>query len=224
MSQIIKSSLLAVAAALSLAAPGAHAAYTGGGAPVFDFYQAKTWSNLNDTLSNSVSSTSLGVTLTLTAVSNNSGAKVARRWDGVGVNSGFLDTGDLNSTALSSDTLLLTFSEAVALNSISFSSFSNGIFGVGADKVSITTGGKTYALTSNDGKSPLTTFDALYNIAGLRGQSFLIQATGISSSFRLANISVSPLAPAIPEPGTAAMLGLGLAGVAVAARRRARQD
>lgn len=210
MSQIIKSSLLAAAAALSLAASGAHAVS-------FNFYQSKNLSNLVDTTSSVINVTSGGYGLALSAVSNSSGVKVAQRWDGIGVDTGLLDAGDLNSGALGSDTLLLTFSQAVKLDSIAFSSWDNGLFGLGADKVSITTGGKTFSLSANDGKSPLTTF-SLASL-GLQGTSFLIKAQGSSSSFRLANLNVS----AVPEAGTAAMLGLGLLGVAVAARRQARK-
>jgi hypothetical protein len=210
MSQFIKSTLLATATVLSLAASGAHA-------ESFNFYQSKTLSNLVDTNSSVINVTSGSIGLALSAVSTNSGAKVARRWDGVGVNSGLGDPGDLNSSLLGSDTLLLTFNKAVSLNSIGFSSWDNGLFGVGADKVSITTGGQTYSLSLNNGKSPITTFDL--NGLALSGQSFLIKAQGLTSSFRLASLNVT----AVPEAGTSAMLGLGLAGIALAARRKSRK-
>lgn len=209
MSQFVKPSLLAAALALSLAASGVHAA-------TFNFYQSKTLSNLFDTNSSSLNVTSSGVGLTLTPVSTSSSAKVAQRWDGIGVNVGGLDAGDFNSSLLSGgDALLLSFNQVVNLNSIGFSSWDNGIFGALADKVSITTGGQTYTLSGNDGKSPITTFSNL----GLTGQYFVIQAQGTTSSFRLASLNVTP----VPEAGTAALMGLGLAGVALVARRRARQ-
>jgi hypothetical protein len=208
MSQFIKSSLLATAAVLSMAASGAHA-------ESFNFYQSKTLSNLVDTNSSVINVTSGNIGLALSAVSSSSSAKVTRRWDGVGVNSGLGDPGDLNSSLLGSNTLLLTFNQLVSLNSLGFSSWDNGIFGIGADKVSITTGGKTYNLSSNDGKSPITTF-SLASL-GLQGQSFLITAQGATSSFRLANVNATL---AVPEAGTSAMLGLGLAGIALVARRR----
>jgi hypothetical protein len=211
MSKSIKSSLLATAAVLSLAASGAHA-------ESFNFYQSKTLSNLVDTNSSVINVTSGNIGLALTAVSSSSGAKVTRRWDGIGVNSGLGDLGDLNSTLLGSNTLLLTFNQVVSLNSVGFSSWDNGIFGLGADKVSITTGGKTYNLSANDGKSPITTF-SLGSLA-LQGTSFLITAQGATSSFRLANLNATL---AVPEAGTSAMLGLGLAGIALVARRKSRQ-
>ena len=211
MSGFIKSSLLATAAVLSLVASSAHA-------ESFNFYQSKTLSNLVDTNSSVINVTSGNIGLALSAVSTSSSAKVTRRWDGVGVNSGLGDLGDLNSTLLSSNTLQLTFNQVVSLNSLGFSSWDNGIFGIGADKVSITPGGKTYNLSSNDGKSPITTFSL--GSLGLQGKTFLITAQGVTSSFRLANVNATL---AVPEAGTSAMLGLGLAGIALVAYRKSRK-
>ena len=45
------------------------------------------------------------------------------------------------------------------------------------------------------------------------------QFVGLASKFRLANLNVT----AVPEAGTSAMLGLGLLGVALAARRQSRK-
>lgn len=202
MSQFIKQSLLAGVAAMTLVASGAHAA-------TFNFYQTKTISNLVDTNSPVVNVSSGGIGLSLTPVSTSSSAKVAQRWDGVGVTTGLLDSGDLNN----GNTLLLTFNQVVNFSSIGLSSWDKGIFGVGADKVSITTGGQTFNLTANSGSSAITTF-SLGSLA-LQGTSFLIKAEG-TSSFRLANLNVT----AVPEAGTAAMLGLGLVGIAALARRQ----
>ena len=205
MSQFIKKSLLASVAALTLAASGAHAA-------TFNFYQSKTLSNLLDTNSASINVTSGGIGLNLSPVSTVSGAKVSQRWDGIGVTAGLLDTGDLND----GNTLLLTFNQTVSLGSLGLSSWDKGIFGVGADKVSITTGGQTFNLTAGATSNSVTAF-SLASL-NLTGSSFLIKAEG-SSSFRLANLNVT----AVPEAGTSAMLGLGLLGVALAARRQSRK-
>ena len=205
MSQFIKKSLLASVAALTLAASGAHAA-------TFNFYQSKTLSNLLDTNSASINVTSGGIGLNLSPVSTVSGAKVSQRWDGIGVTAGLLDTGDLND----GNTLLLTFNQTVSLGSLGLSSWDKGIFGVGADKVSITTGGQTFNLTAGATSNDVTAF-SLASL-NLTGSSFLIKAEG-SSSFRLANLNVT----AVPEAGTSAMLGLGLLGVALAARRQSRK-
>lgn len=205
MSQFIKKSLLASVAALTLAASGAHAA-------TFNFYQSKTLSNLLDTNSASINVTSGGIGLNLSPVSTVSGAKVSQRWDGIGVTAGLLDTGDLND----GNTLLLTFNQTVSLGSLGLSSWDKGIFGVGADKVSITTGGQTFNLTAGATSNSVTAF-SLASL-NLTGSSFLIKAEG-ASSFRLANLNVT----AVPEAGTSAMLGLGLLGVALAARRQSRK-
>ena len=156
--------------------------------------------------------TSGGLGLTLAPVSSSSSAKVAQRYDGIGVSTGLLSSGDLDN----GDTLLLTFSQAVTFSSLGLSSWDKGLFGVGADKVSITTGGQTYNLTAGAESNGVTTFSlASLNLTGV---SFLIKAEG-TSSFRLANLNVS----AVPEAGTSAMLGLGLVGIAAVARRQSRK-
>ena len=201
MSKFIKQSLLASVAAMTLVASGAHAA-------TFNFYQ--TTSSLFDTEYSVLNTNSGGFGLALSAVSTSSGAKVTLGRSGIGVDTGLLDlSGDLND----GNTLLLTFNQAVNFSSLGLSGWDRGVFGIGADKVSITTGGQTYNLTANSGSSAITTF-SLGSLA-LQGTSFLIKAEG-ASSFRLANLNVT----AVPEAGTSAMLGLGLLGVAAAARRR----
>jgi hypothetical protein len=130
------------------------------------------------------------------------------------VDAGLLDlSGDLND----GNTLLLTFNQAVNFSSLGLTSWDRGIFGVGADKVSVTTGGQTFNLTANSGSGAITTFSL--GSLNLQGTSFLIKAEG-ASSFRVANLNVT----AVPEAGTSAMLGLGLLGVALAARRQSRKS
>jgi hypothetical protein len=205
MSQFIKQSLLASVAALTLVASGAHAT-------TFNFYQ--TTSSLFDTEYSVLNASSSGVGLALSAVSTNSGAKVTLGRNGIGVDAGLLDlSGDLND----GNTLLLTFNQAVNFSSLGLTSWDRGIFGVGADKVSVTTGGQTFNLTANSGSGAITTFSL--GSLNLQGTSFLIKAEG-ASSFRVANLNVT----AVPEAGTSAMLGLGLLGVALAARRQSRKS
>lgn len=205
MSQFIKQSLLASVAALTLVASGAHAT-------TFNFYQ--TTSSLFDTEYSVLNASSSGVGLALSAVSTNSGAKVTLGRNGIGVDAGLLDlSGDLND----GNTLLLTFNQAVNFSSLGLTSWDRGIFGVGADKVSVTTGGQTFNLTANSGSGAITTFSL--GSLNLQGTSFLIKAEG-ASSFRVANLNVT----AVPEAGTSAMLGLGLLGVAMAARRQSRKS
>jgi hypothetical protein len=205
MVKFIKSSLLAVTAALSL---GAQAA-------TYDFYS--NGGGLADSLSSSLSFTSDGIGLTITPVSPNSGAKVAYRWDGIGLSAGFLEPNELNSSLLHTpgDALLLSFNQAVSLSTLQFSLWEGNSLGA-LDKATITTGGQTYALSAslNDGGFLVDTF----GVTGLipAGQFFVIQAQGSLSSFRLAGLSVTP----VPEAGTTAMFGLGLAGLALMTRRR----
>lgn len=204
MSKFIKQSLLAAAAALTLVTSGAHAV-------TFNFYQ--TTSSLFDTEYSVLNRSSGGFNLALSAVSTSSGAKVTLGRSGIGVDTGLLDlSGDLND----GNTLLLTFNQAVNFSSLGLSGWDRGIFGVGADKVSVTTGGQTYNLTADSGSGAITNF-SLGSLA-LQGTSFLIKAEG-ASSFRLANLNVT----AVPEAGTSAMLGLGLLGVAAVARRKSRK-
>ena len=190
MSNIIKSTLLAAATALTLAASGAHATTSG---TEFDFY-----SNGGSLLGANSSS--------LTFTSN-----------GIGVSTGFLEPGELDSSLLHSpgDALLLSFSQAVSLSSVAFSLW-EGNSSISLDKVSITTGGQTYTLSNalNVGGIAVDTFNTASLIPA--GQYFVIQAQGDTSSFRLAGLTVS----AVPEAGTVVMFGLGLVGVALAARRR----
>lgn len=216
MSKFIKTSLLTLAAALSLATAGAHAAATAN----YDFY--KNGGGLLDSNTSSLKFTSNGIGLTITAVSPASDAKVAYRWDGIGVSTGFLEAGELNSWALHTpgDALLLSFNQAVSLNSIAFSLWEGNSFGA-LDKATITTGGQTYALSAslNDGGFLVDTFGLTGVIPA--GQFFVLQAQGDLSSFRLAGLNVTA---AVPEAGTMAMFSLGLAGVALAAARRRRQQ
>lgn len=209
MSKFIKSSLLAVAAALSMSA---HAT----GTASYDFYE--NGGGWVDSLTKSLSFTSNGIGLTITPVSPNGDAKVAYRWDGIGLSAGFLEPNELNSSLLHTpgDALLLSFNQAVNLNTVQFSLWEGNSFGA-LDKATITTGGQTYALSAvlNDGGFFVDTF----GVSGLipAGQFFVIQAQGDLSSFRLAGLSVTA---AVPEASTVAMFALGMAGVALAARRR----
>jgi hypothetical protein len=208
-----KSIALALTLAGSLAVSGAQAASAS-----FDFY--KNGGGLGDSSSTLLSFTSNGVGVTITPVSTSDSAKVTYRWDGIGVSTGFLEAGELNSSLLHSpgDALLLSFSEAVTLDKIAFSQWENGLFGA-LDKATITTGGQTYALSNalNDNGLLVKTFSLGSVIPA--GQFFLLQATGDVSAFRLAGLNVTTVA-AVPEANTVAMFGLGLLGVAAVARRR----
>lgn len=209
-----KSIALALTLAGSLAVSGAQATTSA----EFDFY--KNGGGTFDSKSTQLSFTSNGIGLTISPVSPSDNPKVTYRWDGIGLYSGGLDAPELNSSLLHSpgDALLLTFSKAVSLNSIAFSLWEGNSLGA-LDKATITTGGQTYALSAslNDGGLFVDTF----GLTGLipAGTSFVLQAQGNLSSFRLAGLDVTAVT-AVPEASTMAMFGLGLLGVAAAARRR----
>lgn len=144
--------------------------------------------------------------------------EVDKRWDGIGASSGFLDPGELTSTIFDAgdkgEYLTLTFNRAVQISSLRFSMWENGLFD-SFDHASVSWGSTSASLgNKNDNGLLLKTF----SLSGAVGTTFKIQATGDFSSFRLAGINAT--AVPVPEPTTYALMGLGLAGVALAKRRR----
>lgn len=142
---------------------------------------------------------------------------VDQRWDGVGVSSGALDIGEITSTPLTpndkGEYLVLTFNQVVNLSSLRFSLWENGLFD-SFDHATVSWGNTTVSLgNKNDNGLLLKTF----SLANAVGTTFTIRATGDLSAFRLAGINATA---AVPEPATYALMGLGLAAVGVATRRR----
>lgn len=218
--------LTVIAAALALAAPLAAQANlqndTTGSGTYFDFYNPSVL-NLLDSTTDAFKATAGGIGLTVTAVSANGTPKVAVNGFGLGVKTGLLEAGELNSSLLGSgDALLLSFNQKVTLNSVGFSLWENGLI-LPLDKASITTNGITYNLPNslNNGGLPITTF-SLGSTGMPTGQFFLVQAQGDLSAFRLAGLRVSSVS-AVPEAPTHAMLLLGLGGLAALKLRRSRQ-
>lgn len=146
---------------------------------------------------------------------------LAIRFDGLGAYGGGLDAGEVDSLLGGPvEYLELTFSKQVKLNALGFSLWENGLFGP-LDQATLSWGSQSLALgNKNDGGLLVKTFSFADATAPV-GSVFKITSTGNLSAFRLAGIGAT--VNAVPEPTTALLMGLGLAGVAFTARRAARR-
>ncbi len=134
---------------------------------------------------------------------------------GLGVEGGIFGNGIEGATG---DTLTLSFNQTVELTGIQLS-FWDRDFLLPGDRATLSWGGRSITLGEGmyAGKN-----DILYTtipLSGVVGQTFTLKASG-TSEFRLAGLYA---APAVPEPGTWAMMGLGLVGMAAVAGRRRQQ-
>lgn len=172
-------------------------------------------SSLIDTVSAapSFSNGSLGVTIR--GESNGSALDVAMNSFGVGYDGGFGDPGELNSSLLNNpgDFITFTFNQAVNLTGLTMTGWENGF-----DKAILSWGTNSIAL--NHSGSILALKDT-FDLSGVTGTTFKLQATGLLTSFRLYGLNATPVA-AVPEASTYALMGLGLVGIAAVRRRRAR--
>ena len=170
-------------------------------------------SSLIDTVSAapSFSNGSLGVTIR--GESNGSALDVAMNSSGVGYDSGLLDPGELNSSVGNNpgDFITFTFNQAVNLTGLTMTGWENGF-----DKAILSWGTNSVALNYS---SSILTLKDTFDLSGVTGTTFKLQAVGAVSAFRLYSLNATP---AVPEASTYALMGLGLVGIAAVRRRRAR--
>lgn len=203
---------------LPLAAAGALGLPVAAQATATSTFYGSGFGSLLDKTSDTFSTTVNGIGLSIQAVSNGSAPKVAVRWDGIGMKSGALEAGELNSSLFGTgDALLLSFSQDVRIDSIVLSGW-DSLLGAAIDEASVTTRGMDFKLTGGVTPflSPLTTFNT--NTLLPAGRFYTLNVEGGLTSFRLAGLSVSPVT-AVPEMSTWALFGLGLLGMAVLRRR-----
>jgi len=180
-----------------------------------DFYGG-SFGSLIDKSFSTYSTTVNGVGLSIQAVSAGNNPQVSVRWDGIGMSSGFLEPGELNSQILGSgDAILLTFSQAVVIDSLDLSGWDAGLLGSAIDQASITSQGKTYTLSQGTSGflSPITTF-SLGQMPASR--YYVLGAEGSLSSFRLAGLNVT----AVPEASSLSLMAVGLLGIGWLRRNR----
>lgn len=145
---------------------------------------------------------------------------LAMRFDGLGAYGGGLDSTDIDSLfGGSAESLELTFNKAVKLDALGFSLWENGLFGP-VDQAKLNWGNQSLALGTNNDHGLLVNTFSWSGAAAPTGTVFKITSVGSLSSFRLAAIG----ATAVPEPTTALLMGLGLAGIAFTARRASHRN
>lgn len=169
-------------------------------------------SSLIDTVSASPSFSNGSLGVTIRGESNGSALDVAMNSLGVGYTGG--GSGDLNSYAGNNpgDFITFTFNQAVNLTGLTMTGWQNG-----SDKAILSWGTNSIAL--NNSGSILALKDT-FDLSGVTGTTFKLQATGLFAAFRLYGLDATPVA-AVPEASTYALMGLGLVGIAAVRRRRA---
>jgi hypothetical protein len=151
-----------------------------------------------------------GIKLTVTTPT---GTVINTSGSGLGVRRNALEDTSMNSDAINEgkDILVFTFDHAVSLSSMSMTAWQNGNL---LDQADLSYNGVTTRLPNT---GPNFTFSNPVYVT-----SFTLTAKGSGTAFRVASLGVSaqPVAPAVPVPAAAWLMGSGLVGLAGMARRR----
>ncbi len=149
-----------------------------------------------------------GITTTATATYNgfSNSADVTRSGSGIGVNNSWLDSDQIDGSGRE-DYLTLSFSNEVELLGFTFGhSDWNDEFDLYVDGSAA-----GYNFDTDDGL-------AAFSPSTFLGSAFTVRANGGNDNFVISSMRIS--VADVPEPGTLALLGLGLAGLGLSRRRQ----
>ncbi len=208
----MKRNLVWVAAAAALVAPSAWATNlpspsTHHAGTTFDFYGETL---LSKTASSMTFRGGSGLTVTVTALVNGMQGLVDASFEGLGVGSkSGLNLGSVNK----GESLQLVFNQSVDLGGLVLSDWSGLL-----DHATLSWGKQSVSLGNGSGLL-LKSFD----LSNAVGTQFTLSGLGSLTGFRLAGLQLAdPNCGVVPEPGTWALMGLGLVGIG--GLRRARRQ
>ena len=119
--------------------------------------------------------------------------------------------------------LLFSFDRVVTLDFIDFNYWattSGDDFNLAVDGVNILTNINSATSISSSLVSNVLGEEQEFTFSGVSGTNFMIWADDDLDKFRIDRLRVSANVSAVPEPSIIALMGLGLAGIGFAARRR----
>lgn len=149
------------------------------------------------------SSGGIGLTVNVTGYTPGSNLDVTVSGNGLGVNAGLLDFPGIGNN----ESLTLTFSQVVNLTSLRLAEWDI------PDRATLSWSGGSINLVGDGLVS--TDIEALNNAVS---NVFTLKGASTFTTFRLNGLTA---VAAVPEPSTYAMMGLGLVGIGMVARRRA---